>query len=282
MPDALSKTIPIWCCVLNRVLFPHNSDAHELFTPPISVPQSEHSQIESRLDGFVANFQQLGMPLDSLRAKLAQPLRPFWVTADSMVEPGRPEFPGFHTVVLCTASRRTFGNEMSEGGYVQGAGDDSEGWAHGLTASIYWANKKVLHQTTEDNLPQVITELVLHSDFQSAGSACLISPTTGLYVGAIGDLMAPEQEQFDAVITIGPKETIIPPAAQTAGKHLKLNCGHGKLGSRDLRLELPKISEFFRSQAPFNKVLVRCSDGSDLSVGVALAISCKYVDEDGT
>lgn len=55
MPDALSKTVPIWCCVMNRVLFP-DMGPHDLHTPPQAVSASEHAQIERRIDGFVKQF----------------------------------------------------------------------------------------------------------------------------------------------------------------------------------------------------------------------------------
>lgn len=57
MPDALSKTVPIWCAVMNRVLFPEMRDAHTLHTPPRVVGASEHAQIEERIDGFVRDFE---------------------------------------------------------------------------------------------------------------------------------------------------------------------------------------------------------------------------------
>lgn len=57
MPDALSKTVPIWCAVINRALFPDRPDAHTLHTPPRVVGASEHAQIEARLAGFVRDFE---------------------------------------------------------------------------------------------------------------------------------------------------------------------------------------------------------------------------------
>ena len=57
MPDALSKTVPIWTCVLNRHLFPNLPESHELRTPPNVISQSEHSQIESRIEGFVQQLK---------------------------------------------------------------------------------------------------------------------------------------------------------------------------------------------------------------------------------
>ena len=53
MPDALSKTVPIWCAVMNRLLFEELPDSHRLQTPEDVVSASEHTQIEARIDGFV-------------------------------------------------------------------------------------------------------------------------------------------------------------------------------------------------------------------------------------
>jgi len=56
MPDALSKTIPIWCTVLNRALFPSETAYHSVQLPPNYLGVSEESQIESRIDGFVSSL----------------------------------------------------------------------------------------------------------------------------------------------------------------------------------------------------------------------------------
>lgn len=59
MPDALSKTVPIWCCVMNRVVFGNGDkgdDRARMYTPPQAVSESERSQIEGRIDGFVRQF----------------------------------------------------------------------------------------------------------------------------------------------------------------------------------------------------------------------------------
>jgi tRNA A64-2'-O-ribosylphosphate transferase len=57
MPDALSKTVPIWCTVINRaVRLRYGKDKkerdEELYVPPKVVSPSERSQIEDRLDGW--------------------------------------------------------------------------------------------------------------------------------------------------------------------------------------------------------------------------------------
>lgn len=149
MPDALSKTVPIWCCVLNSALFPLPGDrCHDVHVPPNVVSDSERAQIQARIPDHVAAFRALGLDIPALRAALKKPLRPLWVTqesplegplargggggADGDVDAGEPPviFEDYHPIICCTSSRRVIaGAEMSEGGYIQGAGDDTEHWA---------------------------------------------------------------------------------------------------------------------------------------------------------
>jgi tRNA A64-2'-O-ribosylphosphate transferase len=58
MPDALSKTVPFWCCVINRAVFSEKKgdEALNLFTPPTAVSESENAQMERRIDRFVQQF----------------------------------------------------------------------------------------------------------------------------------------------------------------------------------------------------------------------------------
>lgn len=54
MPDALSKTVPIWAAVLNRALFPDVPAFHSAQFPPDNfLPASEEAQIEARIPSFV-------------------------------------------------------------------------------------------------------------------------------------------------------------------------------------------------------------------------------------
>lgn len=56
MPDALSKTIPIWCAVINRAVAKRCGGGTEwdeaLYVPPNVVSGTEKSQIEARIDGW--------------------------------------------------------------------------------------------------------------------------------------------------------------------------------------------------------------------------------------
>jgi tRNA A64-2'-O-ribosylphosphate transferase len=49
MPDALSKTIPIWCAVINWLLFGDG----EVYLPEEVVGCSESAQIREKIDGWV-------------------------------------------------------------------------------------------------------------------------------------------------------------------------------------------------------------------------------------
>lgn len=56
MPDALSKTVPIWCAVLNRIV--SNDEKWSVMQfPPESVPAQEASTIKSLLPSFVKSFK---------------------------------------------------------------------------------------------------------------------------------------------------------------------------------------------------------------------------------
>lgn len=58
MPDALSKTIPIWCAVVNRAVAMRRGQGQgdawdeNLYVPPNVVSATEKSQIEARIDGW--------------------------------------------------------------------------------------------------------------------------------------------------------------------------------------------------------------------------------------
>ncbi|OQD80200.1 hypothetical protein PENANT_c038G01827 [Penicillium antarcticum] len=160
MPDALSKTIPIWSAVLNRALFPSETAYHAVPLPPNYLGASEEAQIESRIEGFVNSLKSLKLDLETLRSNLSKPIRIAWANRSYYHPADLQKSSEYNLLVLCSASRRVHGAEMSEGGYIQGAGDDSEGWAHGLTPPVFWANHDLLKGTSEEDQPDVIGRLV--------------------------------------------------------------------------------------------------------------------------
>lgn len=153
-PDSLTATVPIWCAVLNSVVFGEPS----LKLPPW-LPGSAAAQIEERLPGFVARLGNKGRALvrDVLSGALEKPLRCVWVHAgDGLHEDFRPAHEPralTFTPVICAsvsdqgrAEAQAAGRNRTSWAYIPGAGDDEEFWAarHGLTPSLFWRHREAL------------------------------------------------------------------------------------------------------------------------------------------
>ena len=98
-PDALTKTVPIWCCVINRAL--SRAHAHEwprAWQHALWLPQwialSEAAQVERLIDGWVAELcsPALAPVLEQLRRHVRRPLRPFWCCPEQDVYDGAAEW----------------------------------------------------------------------------------------------------------------------------------------------------------------------------------------------
>ncbi|MCJ1320142.1 hypothetical protein MMC15_005480 [Xylographa vitiligo] len=304
MPDALSKTVPIWCTTMNRLLFPDEAQSHVLRTPPSVVGRSEHSQIEVCLDGFLENLkarycegrQGLRLDVGGLRAKLQKPLRVEWVTQalpQALPSSNPLRDPTYHSVICCTASRQEASSGTWADGYIQGAGDDSEGWSTGLTPAAFWQNPSVLLSVSQEE--DDILELLMKSDAQesmlpSASQSTVIYPGSSkwpLFIGRLEALQSSSATDLDGIITCGETLSYTSPAATKGARRpplLQLASQTGKLGSRTLRDQLARLKPFIEkiaSQTQHPRLLFACSTGRDLSVGVALTVLCLYFDDDG-
>jgi tRNA A64-2'-O-ribosylphosphate transferase len=289
MPDALSKTIPIWCTIINRALFPESIEHHKLYTSPQVISLSEHSQIESALNGFLKSFLDLDRDLEVLRSQISKPLRPLWITPETQFANGPLMFTDYHTIICCTASKQVPSSEASESSYVQGSGDDTENWACGLIPTIFWANRQLLLATDEFDLPSVISKLVATS---SASSVIVemspIAPTSSLYVATLSTMLLQPIESRNIAILLFPNVTE-QSTWQISPNELKIGLGPHKLGSRNLRIALPHIVTFVAThlaevgwkEAGSVNLITACSSGKDFSVGVALTILCLFVDDRG-
>ncbi|CAD6563730.1 MAG: hypothetical protein ASARMPREDX12_000036 [Alectoria sarmentosa] len=286
MPDALSKTIPIWCVVINRLLFGEVPDDYKLSTPKEVVGASENSQIKALLDGFVNNVKDLGLDLCSLRSVLKKPIRPSWVTPDFVSTDVSVPSAEYHTIICCTASRRVFGAEMTEDGYIQGAGDDSEGWSHGLTPTLFWRHRDQLLTAVEEDMPNIVLELITTDpDHGVARSDAVTLAPTSLSIGSLSSAKQAELS-YDGIVICGgtaPSKTDHKTKDDKRTRILNLLCSDGKLGSRALRSQLPRVPPFIASLADYGsppKILFLCPTGKDLSIGTALAMLCLFFDDD--
>ncbi|KAI0279088.1 initiator tRNA phosphoribosyl transferase [Russula aff. rugulosa BPL654] len=178
LPDALSKTVPIWCAVINRAIplrggcfevpLPSSSSSDvvmvadtdlDLHTPPGAVSPHEHAQITARLDIWAAALADSSYALP----ELAKPLRPLWVTPASARFPYIAPDASFLPVICVSASRAVdAGTERRMEGfsYVQGSGDDHELWGQGLTPQLFWRHRTELLACSREDVEAVVVKLV--------------------------------------------------------------------------------------------------------------------------
>lgn len=278
MPDALSKTIPIWAATLNRHLFPEREECHALKTPDAVISSSEHAQINDRLASFVRDLDKLALDVVNLRSRLNdRPLEVVWATPDSQSPFPAPTTSGSHLIVLCTASGRT-SSVRSDSSYVQGAADDSESWACGLTAATFWAHQELLLATTEDELPGLIGHLTGDIGAHRPADAPVSIQSTNV---SLSDNVTMERRfpDFDFVVSCSEKPSDTA-ASKLQSRYVHLLCVAGKAGGRQLRERLPKIRTLQTMLSPNSTILVSCDSGRDLAVGVALTIICLYSSPD--
>lgn len=320
MPDALSKTVPMWCCVLNRVLFsavsaneqpPIREDAQTLYTPPGVVSASENSQMLALVPAFVEGLLRLGV----LGADVAawrrtnlpngKPLRPVWITPDMPWPDVDVLRDRFNVVLCCTSSHvpssdynntdDTFTDGYSAD-YIQGAADDTENWAHGLTPELYWAHCDDLLATPEASLPGLIASLVksaaAHGSSEAVSHAfteIAIMPylSAGQWTGAEAPAPPPSSSHVCQIVFV--RQTTAAESWTKAPNHLQVGLGkQDKVAGRTLRYALPRICEFaasFFAQPGTGdsekKIRILCPTGRDVSIGAALALLCYCFDATG-
>jgi tRNA A64-2'-O-ribosylphosphate transferase len=271
MSDALAKTVPGWVAVMNKVVFGGEGEV----CVPSCVGESERSQMQARVEGWCEGFKGLGLDVQGLRGK-GKPIRVVWVVNgewDGVAE--REE--GKNLIVCCSASRRVRGAEGDGGDYIQGAADDSESWAKGLTAEVFWKYKDELMDAGEEELPDLIDKLVGEEKDGSSRTqdAVLIKPTTNLFLGAG---VRASTTGYDLVVNCEGESGV-------EGKNLvDLKCHHGKHGPNSLRERAGAAHNAAKAALaanPTSNILVTCSTGKDLSVGIALILLCSFFDAQG-
>ncbi|KOS21295.1 Uncharacterized protein ESCO_006699 [Escovopsis weberi] len=304
MPDALSTTIPIWCTVLNLALLPDHPLSPRLFLPPY-LPPTTHAQITLLIPQFLASLRALKL---ALPAVLTKPLRPFWITQDSpLPEPPSSNIPSdeapdasifadYRPVICCTASRRVVGSEVDQAGYIQGAADDTENWAMGLTPELFWAHTDQLLASSEAHLPALIADLVAQSKTSAParppGSARKrLAPCLSVCAGPFLE-RDPGARECHVLLA---QESTPREAWVEAPNRMRVGLGRNKNASRNLRLALPDICRFAQAYLEKEKevdtsagqqdepgqLVIACDSGKDLSVGTALALSCYLFDDAG-
>ena len=319
MPDALRWTVPIWTVVINGILFPEWDERreHGSGVPGWYGSAAENgdesvertlSKINRRLEGWKKDFENLGLNVDDLRRKVRRPIRIVWeVNGLDQTHPNSNDItdsttlrrdPDVNVLVLCSASRSSR-QEDAETGYIQGAADDAETWAKGLTPESFWRHHESLLACPEDEMSNLIYKLVVDTNTFSrvpGSRPVLIQPTKLIYIaeesyipaelvapirGTASQLQIAAQKLDDFSLIISCHRTIDPGTRPVCRN---LSCRTGKLGSRDLRDKLPDVLDSVGRQFTANKkfrILIVCESGQDLSVGVTVAILCRFFADDG-
>lgn len=198
-PDSMSKTIPIWTCVLNRAIFnyrnrsvrggpgspqdkvsnvsdlPREYDATQVSSDwdcslhlPLWVSETEKLLIEERLEGWTAELEASGADIASLAFSLRKPLRPLWISQKTVIWLNEvPDYDSwdFTPIMLVSASSPSGAYQqktMSEfsWNYIPGAGDDEESWARGLSPSLFWKHAYDLISSGPNLCNQKVADIV--------------------------------------------------------------------------------------------------------------------------
>lgn len=219
MPDALLKTIPIWCAVLNKVLYDKaavvndndddidndiddndkKNDFEAWFKTPDLVPESEHNSILKLIPDFVKQVKEMNL-IDVEKYRLDKPLVPRWFY------PGCPEQnldDSVYNICCVSAStkvdvHRTINTKTKDGlivnfEYIQGSADDHELWIPkslpGLDADVFWhivSTTDILDKTT-GYLPNWLSDGDLEKQIKSLTTNQALTHEINLFpVGSTG------------------------------------------------------------------------------------------------
>ncbi|KAL3825194.1 hypothetical protein ACJIZ3_021223 [Penstemon smallii] len=188
-PDSMSKTIPIWACVLNRAILNYrtrlnvqeSTNSNKLDSIgqgtcdwdcsihlPLWVSATEKAMIQNRLETWTKELEASGADIASIALSLRKPLRPLWISQKTVIwlnEVPHYDSWDFTPIILVSASSSTgrlqhhTTSEFSWN-YIAGAGDDEESWARGLSPDVFWKHAYDIISSGPDSCNQMIANIV--------------------------------------------------------------------------------------------------------------------------
>ncbi|XP_078431909.1 initiator tRNA phosphoribosyl transferase family protein [Wolffia australiana] len=298
-PDSMSKTIPIWACVLNRAIAnrlrtknPKNIPTEKHSTAedpgcswdtslhlPLWVSGVERAAIEARLEGWTRQLEDCKPDIDSLATTLGKPLRPLWISQTTLVWLNQvPESSSwaFTPLILVSASSSTGPDQRGSAGYefswryVPGAGDDEESWAGGLSPGLFWSHALELVRSGPDHCNRRVAELVekdrvyrARRGFDADSPAAELDKRSVHWLGPTGLAVA---ATADAGSALGSVDCL-------------LNCDAARLSNSDVivagYLHLPMQSSKFDRSSILKRLPAAVEFAeSNLSRGRKLLVSC--------
>ncbi|PWN48827.1 hypothetical protein IE53DRAFT_318699, partial [Violaceomyces palustris] len=309
MPDSLTKTLPIWCSVLNLASFqkygvPKGQDSKErvdhLRVHKRSVTPSERDQIASRIQGWVEELVASDLEVP----RLEEPLFPLFIHPDSGIE-----IEGLMEEVREAREQEARRRQKSDFVYIQGAGDDHENWAGRLTPEIFWRRWDEIFADKSRRWDK--TETTRGGD-SGGGDELerLQEPVEILRTGVFvckrprlraeereGNLKKGETERFDLVVDCS-SEPLLQSFFQgereraMEGKVLRLGIQEGKRGIPGFVKTLPLVTVIdsggdrgrgSEEEDPQGRIQILVMDqtGKDVGNSIAILILSRYFDGKG-
>lgn len=181
LPDSFSRTIPVWCCVMNRIVQKYRAENKQndefdedewdtaLYTPASIVSPEEYKDISSLIDSRVEllySSKAIVNPVWLLNT-LNKPLRPMWIVqgevqsyTNSSQSNNYIDEDKYFTIICCNPSiyhegsssknhihwKNHSGSDESSVGYyyTPGAADDDSEWGRNLNPDLFWSNYEQL------------------------------------------------------------------------------------------------------------------------------------------
>ena len=286
-PDSFSKTVPIWCAVLNLILSADRFE--EGVCLPLHIAGNESKQIQERLPFLVDKARSVmnDQMILRLRSLIKKPLRPLWFCpGSSMISRDMAEFLSgnqvpFHPIICLSASSVDDGEtslrqvmvdaRLLQFHHVQGAADDAESWAGNCSTSVVLDNLSALLECSDDaEISAMLKRLSNETVDQSCSSLSEIGDT-GLFISNWQSSID-HYHEFQLVINCTEER----PDCLPSGEYLHLCIPEGKKGQHKLLQSFQLVCTEYKRVAEtlgtHPKTLVHCRQGKDRSVGVALVL----------
>lgn len=319
LPDSFSRTIPIWCAVMNasvaRLAKQHgielDADLWEvdsqqfLFTPSEVISNEERIEILAKRDQHVADFLACGsIDVEWLLRTVQKPLRPYWIYnsagADSIELPCYESNKYYCIVCISCSNPKTSRSDVPW--YMAGAADDDETCLRGLTPALFWDNREIILAGggSDGDTDRIINVLVRqaqkddeewyhHSGRTDDGAKNFsMIGKSGIAIGTRRAGRPPYcWDHFDAVLNVTTMEYdgMISGEGVPHGKaYLCCPVAEGKKDKYELERWLAVATVFvITNLVAGRKVLVHCAQGMDRSVAMSMAVCvifCSMVEGD--
>jgi len=280
-PDSLTRTIPIWAAVLNALVAKEPNDLSPP-TPAVILPPWVPASEAATVSALVQEWAQAlrgsgGFDVPALRATLHLPLRCVWVSPANadFLHAGMLTRLREHCIPLFLVSvSNPHGSDAPRESwtYIQGAGDDQEVWALGLTPRLFWAHENWLLDPfiTAAECKQRVLDLV---EREGKGAPILLQQPswgdpraigqTGLHLAA-ATALRPPLDGFALVLDCG-RPSSLPPGPNV--RLIPVDRHH----KHHLERSLPALLEAINAFLPRGPICIACDDGTAVSVSVAVA-----------